>query len=51
MLGCRKGSFEAAKRLWGGILPKFFSGRAERNQRIESYVLCGRVQLHSTGVV
>ena len=51
MLSCRKGSFEAAKQLWEGILPKFFSGRAERNQRIESCVLCGRVQLHSTGVV
>ena len=50
-LGCHQGSFEEAKRLWGGILPRCFSGRAERNRRIESCVLCGRVQLHPTSVV
>jgi hypothetical protein len=46
-----QGSFEAAKRLWEGILPRCYSGRAKRNRRIESCVLCGRAQLHSTSVV
>jgi hypothetical protein len=37
--------------LWGGIFPRFFSGRAEWNWCIESCVLSDRVQLRSTGVV
>ena len=39
-IGFHQGSFEEVKRLWGGILPRFFSGRAQRNRRIESCALC-----------